>query len=104
VNKKCRTIEQHGVLTRPKAVGSSIVNVLTGVPLPAKTQPAESPGQLLAEDEVKTAVRDHLDGEGYAVKVAWGHEPGIDIDAIRPSDHLLIEAKGEVVGGHRTSR
>lgn len=44
---------------------------------------------------MKAEVRDHLEGQGYAVKVAWGHEPGIDIDAIRPGDHLLIEAKGE---------
>lgn len=95
VNQTCRTLEQHGVLTRQKLVGSNIVNVLTGVPLPAKPQPAESSGQLLAEDEVKIAVRDHLQGQGYVVKVAWGHEPGIDIDAIRPGDHLLIEAKGE---------
>jgi len=35
-----------------------------------KPQPAESSGQLLAEDEVKTAVRDHLERQGYAVKVA----------------------------------
>jgi hypothetical protein len=95
VNQTCRTLQQHGVLTRQKLVGSNIVNVLTGVPVPAKPQPAESSGQLLAEDEVKTAVRDHLQGQGYVVKVAWGHEPGIDIDAIRPGDHLLTEAKGE---------
>lgn len=85
VNQTCRTLEQHGVLTRQKPVGSNIVKVLTGVPLPAKPQPAESSGQLLAEDEVKIAVRDHLQGQGYVAKVAWGHEPGIDIDAIRPT-------------------
>lgn len=38
VNKTCRTLEQQGMLRRPKAVGSSILNV---VPLPAKVQPAE---------------------------------------------------------------
>lgn len=97
VNQTCHTLEKHGVLTRQQFVGSSIRNVLTGVPLPAKPQPAESSGQLLAEDEVKTAVRDHLEGRGYVVKVAWGHEPGIDIDAIGPGDNLLIEAKGEAV-------
>lgn len=61
MNNTCRTLEQQGVLTRPNAVGSSIVNMLTGVPLPAKQQPTESPGQLLTEDEVKSAERDHLE-------------------------------------------
>ena len=52
------------VLTRQHLVGSTIGNVVTGVPLPAKPQPADSFGQLLAAHEVKTAMRDHLAGRG----------------------------------------
>ena len=51
---------------------------------------------LLTEDEVKAAVGDQLQAQGYRVKVALGHERGIDIDAHKHGDHLLIEAKGEV--------
>lgn len=52
---------------------------------------------LLSEDAVKTAVKAHLEGLGYRVDVRWGHERGVDIDAVGPTGRLLIEAKGEVV-------
>jgi hypothetical protein len=53
------------------------------------------PSDLLKEDEVKTAVRDHLQAQGYKVMVAWGHLRGIDIEATKDSDRILIEAKGD---------
>lgn len=50
---------------------------------------------LLSEDEVKAAVKAHLELEGWQVQVAWGHERGIDIAARRGHDVQMIEAKGE---------
>jgi hypothetical protein len=76
---------------------SSIVSCANGPPPTPRTVPAR-PGQLLTEDEVKTAVKAHLEAEGYTVRVAWGREHGIDIEATRdnPANRLLLEAKGEV--------
>ena len=54
-------------------------------------------GDLLREDEVKTAVRDHLQAQGYKVTVAELDQHGVDIEATKDSDRILIEAKGEVL-------
>jgi hypothetical protein len=100
VNQTCNALAKQGKIKRAKSVGGSIQNILVN-PSVAQTPKAPStasvtPGKLLAEDEVKKAVQDHLTAHGYQVQVAWGHHPGIDIEAQRPDDRILIEAKGEV--------
>lgn len=50
---------------------------------------------LLTEDEVKAAVKTILEERGYTVAVAWGHTRGVDLDARRGDERLLIEAKGD---------
>lgn len=49
----------------------------------------------MIEDEIKSAVKSHPEGDGRVVNVAWGRERGIDIQASRGDETLLIEAKGE---------
>lgn len=41
----------------------------------------------------------HLEANGWTVTVAWGRVRGIDIDARRAGDRLIIEAKGEAPAG-----
>ena len=98
IHQECRRLESQGRLVRRVSVGEKIQNVLTGSPPAARLEQVIDiqPGDLLKEDEVKLAVRDHLRAEGYDVSVAWGHERGIDIEARKPGDRILIEAKGEV--------
>jgi integrase len=48
---------------------------------------------------VKQAVKTHLEAQGWAVTVAWGRERGIDIEATKRRERLVIEAKGEVARG-----
>lgn len=48
----------------------------------------------LSEDEVKQGVKDFLEGAGFRVTVAWGHQRGIDIEAVSAAEVLLLEAKG----------
>ena len=50
---------------------------------------------LLTEDEVKSAVRAFLEALGYTVRVAWGRDRGVDIDARGPTGRVLVEAKGD---------
>jgi hypothetical protein len=82
---------------RAVGAGGRTVNsvVMRGDP---PTRPAvRVPTGLLHKDQVTHAVKAHLEAEGYAVTVASGRAPGVDIEATRtdPPDHLLLEAKGE---------
>ena len=45
----------------------------------------------LQEEEIKRVLADYLVGNGWNVKVAWGHQQGIDIDA----DRNALEAIGK---------
>ena len=51
--------------------------------------------ELMTEDEVKLAVKTVLEQKGYAVEVAWGHARGVDLEARKGDERLLIEAKGD---------
>jgi hypothetical protein len=59
----------------------------------------ESASERVTEDEVKAAVKAWLEAAGWTVVVAWGRQRGIDIDARRGPERLIIEAKGEALPG-----
>jgi len=84
----------------PPVQGEKIVNKLAeGATTPAPAPPpsiAPVTGGFVTEDEVKAAVKEHLEEQGYTVSVAWGRMRGIDIEAVGPRGRFLIEAKGEV--------
>jgi hypothetical protein len=98
INQACRVLERQGRLRRVQAVGFPIRNLLIDpATAPAPPSPRARAGDvtpLLSEDEVKAAVRDHLEAMGYSVTVAWGRAQGVDIEARGPDGRLLLEAKG----------
>jgi hypothetical protein len=49
----------------------------------------------LSEEEVKQAVNSALLAEGWTTRVKWGYEQGIDIDARRGSERLVLGARGD---------
>jgi hypothetical protein len=49
----------------------------------------------LSEDRVKAAVKYVLELEGWTTRVQFGRLHGIDIEATRGSDRLVLEVKGE---------
>jgi hypothetical protein len=52
--------------------------------------------ELLTEDEIKRALEQYLEAEGYDVlSIAWGHSRGIDIEAEGPDGRMLLEVKGD---------
>src|SRR5207244_8683211 len=61
-----------------------------------RPKPMANPTGLLTEDEVKQAVKEHLEQQGYEVTVAWAKVRGIDIDARKDDSRVVIEAKGAV--------
>lgn len=56
-------------------------------------------GNVISEDDVKSAVADMLRAEGWTVDIRWGRERGIDLDARRDSERLIVEAKGQASAG-----
>ena len=103
VNQTCRGLASQGHLRRAGGVGSKIVNWLADGDHAATVPPTAVhhinkpiPGALLTEDEVKQAAAAYLTSMGWSVAVAWGHTRGIDIEASRDDERLVLEAKGEV--------
>jgi hypothetical protein len=64
-------------------------------PLPAPVAVSDR----VTEDAVKRAVAAVLEADGWTVDVRWGRDRGIDLDARRGSQRLIIEAKGEAPAG-----
>ena len=98
VNQACRKLAAGDRLRRGVGGTGKIINTLDRTWQPVERVAAmPEAGSLLTEDETKTAVRRRLMPDGYHVRVAWGRERGIDIEATRaePPDRLVIEAKGE---------
>src|SRR5260370_30815331 len=63
-------------------------------PVPASSPVWRIGAPPLAEDEVKQGAREFLEAAGFHVTVAWGHERGVDIEAIDAAEILVLEAKG----------
>jgi len=109
VNQTCRRLETQGVLRRVPGPDSKLVNQLrpaadarpgaAAVPASSpRTAPAADPARV-SEDEVKAAVKQHLEAQGFSVSVAWGRQRGIDIDARRGDERWVVEAKGAAPRG-----
>jgi biotin operon repressor len=96
VNQACRRLETQGIIRRAIGPRGKIVNERTGTITPRPTPPHQPDSRLITEDQVKQAIKDHLENDGYDVTVMWGRDRGIDIDARGPRGRLVLEAKGEV--------
>lgn len=103
INQVTRRLATEGRIRRYLGPDGKLTNALPSdehIAESAATQPplgSPDNDEPLAEDEVKTAVQDHLDALGYTVTVAWGRARGIDIEATHlTKPRQVIEAKGEV--------
>lgn len=98
VNQTCRRRADQKRIIRELGPDRLIINRLPGQTAPPpSTPPSIAPDDLLTEDEIKRALKAHLERQGYTVEVRWGRTHGIDIDARSPKGRLIIEAKGQVV-------
>lgn len=101
VNQSARLLRDKGVIRRVEGHDGKLINMIAdksgeAIADSLASKKAEMPGEYISEDEIKQAVADHLRAEGWAVEVAWGRQQGIDIEAHRRKERLVIEAKGEV--------
>ncbi len=101
INAAARRLKRQGILTRAIGPTGKLANTL--VPGsdygPLIRPPRPQPSDFITEDAVKQAVADHLEAAGYVVTVMWGRERGIDIEAVKPDDRIIIEAKGQAPAG-----
>ena len=100
VNQACRRLEAAGMALRRRRDDGLIGNYPMGKTL-AQRETARTPKRaarttdaLLSEDEVKGAVHEWLEKQGWTVDVAWGQSTGIDIEARKSGQRWIIEAKG----------
>src|SRR5215210_156237 len=61
--------------------------------------PPVEPSVFITQDPVKEAVKRSLQAAGWTVLVRWGGERGIDIEATRGDERLVLKAKGETAPG-----
>jgi hypothetical protein len=122
VNQTCRQLASSGVLVRRHdPTAGKILNILASAAASTTTrQPTSYPaasfqnsrlvtldgqealqqfvytGEIgLTEDQVKQAVGVVLRREGWKDVTRWGRERGIDIEARRGAERMVLEAKGE---------
>ena len=104
INQTARRLAEQMVTVRGPGPDGAIVNALNRRSARramerAKQEAADrrqrGGGGFISEDQVKQAVKDHLERDGWKVRVAWGRAQGIDIEAIRGRERLVVEAKGE---------
>ena len=123
VNQICRGLAASGIIARSadhlseKLVNRHIASTVAAPAAPPMAQLVAAPvrssrlvslddqaallkfaytGEVgLTEDQVKGAIESALGADGWKTTVMWGHAHGIDVEATRGADHLVLEAKGE---------
>jgi ribosomal protein L21E len=93
INSECRYQKQKGTLTR-KEVNGLIRNYLTGNIIEINIEQVVSSYEPQSEDNLKSILKEYLEGDGWNINVAWGKIRGIDIDAHRGKERWIIEVKG----------
>ena len=98
INQACRSLVVQGLLIRQSNPDKSgyignypIENVpKMSSPFPITTTTKEP----LQEEDIKHILYNYLISDGWSVNVAWGHNPGVDIDARKDGRRWMIEVKG----------
>ncbi len=99
VNIACRDLEKKGIISRQKTGGNPIGNYLTDQELiissPKPYKSADESDEHFSEDAIKEALEKWLISQGWKVKIAWGRDHGVDIDATKENQRWFIEVKGQ---------
>lgn len=102
INQACRNLQSNGYLIRKNNFERE--NLIGNYPTDKVYIPDCATSQIeklnlhskfeLQEDEIKSILNNYLVSDGWDVKVAWGHQKGIDIDATKENKRWIIEVKG----------
>ena len=103
VNQACRQLEMGHVLVRRRRNDGLIGNyrnAQAGIPTHGSPLEGDPPlGQrnasdAMSEDQLKKALLEWLERDGWKVRVAWAKTRGIDLEATKENKRWVIEAKG----------
>lgn len=100
INSECRYLERLGMLERkcnPEKGGNKgnyPTDKVLEISVKANVAKQVSDEEPLQEEDIKRILTDKMKAEGWDVKTAWGHIPGVDIDAHREDERWMIEIKG----------
>jgi hypothetical protein len=98
VNIAARGLAKKGRLLRRRRDDGLIGNYSNAdATAPAQETPktaSASSAEALSEDRLKHHLREWFRSNGWDAHVAWGHERGIDIKAMRNGANWVVEVKG----------
>ena len=98
INQACRDLAKNGYVIRKRNLekDNNIGNYPTDKIYTSKHQNSISTENTnpLHEEDIKHVLANYLVSNGWDIKVAWGHQQGIDIDAERGNERWVIEVKG----------
>lgn len=100
VNQACRSLEKKQIIKRVRRNDGKLGNYLCSegileeqVTHQENVRDNESLS-VFSEDKIKQFLKEFLQSNGWETQIAWGKTPGIDINAIRGTEHWIIEVKG----------
>lgn len=97
INQNCRGLESQGIIKRKKRDDGLIGNWLSDDNNASKLLlqiEEESRAIDISEKKIKQFLGKYLTSAGWGHEIAWGVNPGIDIEAKRGLDRWIIQVKG----------
>lgn len=98
INAPCRALVAKGLLIRKENPdkGGLIGNYPAEIAHMSVQEVSKESSRFeaLQEEDIKRILHDKLVADGWHVKVAWGRNRGVDIDAVRGKERWMIEVKG----------
>ena len=98
VNIAARGLAKKGRIIRRRREDGLIGNYLSGMAAApvqeVRKNSATASGEDLSEDRLKHHLREWFRSNGWEAEIAWGHERGIDIKAVRDMETWVVEVKG----------
>lgn len=97
INQNCRRLESQEILIRKKRedglLGNWLNHNLHAQRLLSEVE-LETRAVEISEKKIKQFLGKFLESNGWNFEIAWGTEPGVDIDARRGSERWIIQVKG----------
>ena len=103
INQRAKILAAQGRLIRKQRAADGLIGNYIGNSVAVNTASqkiAQSVRQknhdkeALSEEEIKALLNDRLKEAGWSTSVAWGKKHGIDIDARKGAERLIVEVKG----------
>jgi hypothetical protein len=99
----CKQLEIRKAVRRGLRSDGRTVTHLVSQPFSSTSEVSAETSRLMTEDEVKIALKNHLERQDYEVAVIFGQAEGIDVEAANENGRILIEARGEAASSEQAT-